>query len=160
MEIKELNNENFAIYGRCADLMNPSGPHIGKAPIEFYRDMISYPFSAESVSISVTSISERPFIVDELEYHSYSGECFMALDGDCIFCVAPAGNEDIPKLDKVEAFSVKKGVAVYLAPGVWHHAPYCLKGNGHLSTLVILPERTYRNDCVLYKVEKEDKIVL
>ena len=38
---------------------------------------------------------------------------------------------------------------VTFKPGVWHFGPYAV--DGPVSTIVILPERTYKNDCVVVR---------
>ena len=39
---------------------------------------------------------------------------------------------------------------------MWHFAPYAVIGP--VSTIVVLPERTYANDCVVVKHTEEQKL--
>lgn len=155
LEIKNLLESNFEVYGRYADLLNPSSPYIGEDPVRFYRDMM--PLSGDkTLSVSVTKGCPMPHVIDVLEYHSYTGECFLTLDGDTYIGVAPANSAGKPEMDQMEVFYVPRGCAVYLHPGVWHYAPYPA-GEYETHTLVLLPERTYANDCYKYELSEEEK---
>jgi ureidoglycolate lyase len=52
---------------------------------------------------------------------------------------------------------VPKGTMVVLRPGTWHHAPFTLTDEP-VNTLIVLPERTYANDCELSELEETDWI--
>ena len=67
--------------------------------------------------------------------------------------VAPASGEPVPEL--TEAFLVPKGTMVKLNLGVWHCGGYCLnKDEAHV--LIVLPQRIYKNDCVVVDYEEKD----
>ena len=75
------------------------------------------------------------------------------MDDDVILHVAPASKEPVPQL--TEAFLVPKGTAVRLNPGVWHLA--ALPVNLDVAhVLIVLPERTYHNDCIVVDYAEED----
>ncbi len=44
-----------------------------------------------------------------------------------------------------------------LNPGVWHHAPLSAFGYP-VNVLIILPKRTYANDCTVVQLEGDDQI--
>ena len=46
-----------------------------------------------------------------------------------------------------------------LKPGVWHHAPFIGKGE-YANVLIILPERTYENDCHGFELEDDQKVMI
>lgn len=152
IKIKKLSHEEFSIFGRYADLMHPNTPYIGEAPIRFFRDMLPLG-TPEVLAMSVTEIAPMPLTVDVMEFHSKTGEGFLTLDGDTYICVAPATPEAEIAAEEMTAFFVPKGTAVYLHPGVWHYAPYPA-GNETLHSLVLLPERTYANDCIKYQMKE------
>lgn len=155
LEVKNLSESSFKVYGRYADLLNPSEPFIGEDPVRFYRDML--PLSGDrALSVSVTKVSPMPYVVDVLEYHSCTGECFMTLDGDTYIGVAPASVDKRPDMEKLEIFYVPRGCAVYLHPGVWHYAPYPA-GDYEIHSMVLLPERTYANDCYKCELTEEEQ---
>lgn len=155
--VKNILKSNFSVYGRYTDLLHPEGPYIGKEPVRFFRDLM--PLSGkEALSLSITELTPMPLTVDVMEFHTGTGECFLTLDGDTYICVAPATAEAELREDMLEAFFVPAGTAVYLHPGVWHYAPYPAEKKV-LHSLVMLPQRTYANDCVKYEMKTKPKLV-
>lgn len=157
MKIKELTMDSFSAYGRFSSMVEPHGASIGDDPILFYRDLMPVPAFSPHMSFSVTEIRRREPVVDVLEFHSKTSECFLNLDGDGIFCVGTATNTGLPDFESLNLFYAPKGTLIYIYPGVWHHAPYCIEGDV-LHSLVFLPERTYANDCVVYQIPEEERI--
>jgi ureidoglycolate lyase len=43
-----------------------------------------------------------------------------------------------------------------IRPGVWHHAPFVLEGAANV--VIVLPERTYANDCVVVPLEGDSRV--
>jgi ureidoglycolate lyase len=147
---KRLSTDGFAKYGSYANMINPSTPKLGAEPIEFYRDMVQSGIgSVPAASFSVCRVVSRPFVIDVSEYHDSCCEIALPLDGDVLMHVAPAGPEKEFPFDKAEVFLVPKGTIACLRPGVWHHAPYAFKCSC-VNCLIVLPERTYMNDCKVY----------
>ena len=70
--------------------------------------------------------------------------------------VAPATPNGIVPLEKFRVFRVPRGTLVVLRPGVWHHAPF--SPSGVANVLIVLPERTYSNDCTVVELAVEDQI--
>ena len=160
MKPQELTVEGFQKYGSFCSMTAPDGQKLGPAPVEFFRDMIHVPLGTNGApTCSVTQISPRPMIAEKFEYHSCTGEGFMPIDQDVIIHIAPAGKKDIIPYDKIEVFRVPKGTMVTMYPGVWHAAPFTA-GNEVAHVLVILPERTYANDCEVVLFPDEEKIQL
>jgi len=157
-KIQDLSLEAFEKYGTFANMINPDKTKLGAEPIEFYRDMIQIDLgSATAASCSICRVLERPLVVDVTEYHSACGEGILPLDSDALIHVGPATpNGEIP-LDEIEIFRVPKGTLVSLRPGVWHHAPFA-HGSEEANVLIILPERTYANDCVVYDIPEDKQI--
>lgn len=157
VSIEPLSDGAFRPFGQFRSLVNPEGTCIGETPIEFYRDMLQQEMGGAAPSYSVCRVAPRPFVIDTMEYHSTVGEASMPLDGDILIHVAPATpNGELP-LDAVRVFHVPRGTMVVLRPGVWHHAPYALRDQpAHV--LVVLPERSYANDCKCFTLEKSQKI--
>ena len=147
---RALSVEGFAKYGQYANMINPRAPRIGEEPIEFYRDMAQSYLGAVPVgSFGVCRVVKRPFIIDISEYHDFTCETVMPLDGDVLMHVAPAGPDNEFPFEQAEVFKVPKGTLAVLRPGVWHHAPYAF-GCEFVNCLIMLPERTYLNDCKVY----------
>lgn len=57
----------------------------------------------------------------------------------------------------IEFFRVPKGTIVSLRPGIWHHAPFAYNSE-HVNVIIVLPERTYANDCTVYEIPEERRI--
>ena len=108
-------------------------------------------------SLSVVQCDPRDFIVDITEFHTNVGEGILPLDADIILHVAPAGAADTPPVAKIAAFLVPQGTLVVLKPGVWHQAPFAL-GAKPANVLIILPERTYANDCTVRPLTGDNRV--
>jgi ureidoglycolate hydrolase len=123
--IKELTLENFNKFGSFANMINPNAIKIGAAPVEFFRDLIGQNLVRDTgVSFSTCRVTKRPFVVKDLEFHTFCQEGILPLDGDILLTLAPAtANGDLP-WDRIEAFQIPKGTMVTLRPGVWHCGPY------------------------------------
>jgi ureidoglycolate lyase len=158
ISVKELTLESFSLYGTYAVMINPSAPKIGAEPVEFFRDMAQLNLGQSAIaSFSVCRVLKRPFIVDVTEMHRCCGEGILPLDADVIIHVGLATpNGEIP-LDKIEAFHIPKGTFVALRRGVWHHAPFTAD-EGCANVLIVLPERTYADDCFVYEIPEDRKI--
>ena len=47
---------------------------------------------------------------------------------------------------------------VVIRRGVWHHAPFSANDTP-VNTMIVLPERTYNNDCIVVEFNGDDRIV-
>jgi len=152
---KKLSVEAFADFGAFASMVEPSGPHLGAEPIQFYRDMVQSQLGAVPVaSFGVCRVARRPLVLDVSEYHDTTCEIILPLDGNILMHVAPAVPQKEFPFDQVEVFLVPRGTICCLRPGVWHHAPFALETKV-VNCLIALPERTYMNDCKVYEFPQE-----
>lgn len=155
IHVQPLTQETFHAYGDFSDVLNPDGYHLG----DFYHDRVLFPVvGGQVVAFSSLICTKREQnIVDAAEFHSYARELILPIDGDVIIHVAPPSVDPVPEL--TEAFLVPKGTMVVLRVGVWHLAPFAVnKGNTHV--LIGLPERTYKNDCVVVPYEQEKQMIV
>jgi ureidoglycolate lyase len=154
-----LTLETFAPFGSFAPLIDPRAPHLGAPPIQFFRDLLPLDLLGGSPVFSVCRVERRAGVVDVLEYHSKTGEGIIPLDADVIVQVAPATqpNDPVP-MDQLRAFTVPKGTMLCIRPGVWHHAPFIVGGAGAANIVIVLPERTYANDCVVVPIGEGDRV--
>ncbi|MEI8207549.1 MAG: ureidoglycolate lyase [Kiritimatiellales bacterium] len=157
LHVEELTASAFRPFGQFAKLIEPDSECIGAPPIEFFRDAIQGDFGGDTLpSFSTCRVLPREAVVDVTEYHSRCCEAVLPLDGDVLMHVMPAvPNGDRPPVDAARIFSVPKGTLCILRPGVWHHAPYAI-GDQAVNVLIVLPERTYANDCVVVELTKEE----
>ena len=156
IEVKQLTVECFARYGSFADMLHPRGDKIGPPEAEFFPDGVRAFPCAAMTGFSTVKTSYRPMVIDEAERHSYAAELLLPLDGDVVCFAAPAPFDTFPA-EKAEAFLVPRGTLLKLRPGVWHKAPFPV-GPGSVSTLVVLPERTYATDCLVEKLTEEKRL--
>lgn len=92
-----------------------------------------------------------------VECHSSCGEGIIPLDNDILIHVAPASRKDVVPLENLRVFAVPKGTCVVLRPGVWHHAPFVKEGRS-ANVIIVLPERTYANDCQAIELTGTQKL--
>ena len=151
-----LTLEAFAPFGSYSSLTEPSGPRLGAPPIEFYRDAVQLELMGRNPSFSSCRVEQRDFVIDVLEYHSQTGEGVLPLDADVLLHLAPASVGDAPDLAALRVFRVSRGTFVAIRPGIWHHGPFALEGVAHV--LIVLPERTYKNDCIVVPLEPNQRV--
>jgi len=150
--------ERFSIYGAYSDMLNPKGIKFGDETFEFYRDMIKLTLgNSNTASFSLCRIFQRPLVINASEYHNYTGEMIIPLDGDILMHVGPATANGVVPVEDIEIFRIPKGVVVCVNPGVWHYAAF-VYGCDSVNILVALPERTYMNDCFVVEIPKEKQI--
>lgn len=156
--VQPLTYEGFSKYGAYQNMLEPKGESLGAAPAEFFRDLLQLRLGGSSIlSVSVLELTERPLLVDAMEYHNDCCEGMMPMDTDVIVQLAPAVKGDVIPLEKVEAFFVPKGTLIVLNPGVWHESPYVAgQKKGHI--FCMLPERTYMKDAFLIPIPQDQRI--
>ena len=156
--IQELTLETFSKYGYFANLINPDAVKLGSDVIEFYRDMVPLELGGTSIaSLSTCRVLKRPPIVDITEFHTACAEGALPLDADTLMHVGIATPHDEVPVEQFEIFRVPRGTLLVLKAGVWHHAPFVF-GSEVANVLIILPERTYANDCQVYEIPPADQI--
>lgn len=151
IKAKQITAENFKEFGSFTDLLNPTGYSLG----DFYQDRLKMHNSGSMQTAFSPLLVHKPekMIVTTAEYHNYTQEGVLCLDDDVIVHVAPAGKDPVPEL--TEAFLVPKGTMVLLNTGVWHLSAIPVnKETAHV--LIVLPERTYLNDCVVVEYPEEN----
>ena len=159
IKARALSVDGFLPFGFYANMIDPDARRLGAPPIEFFRDMIQEDLGRDStVSFSTCRVEKRDPIIDVSEYHSKTAEGLMPLDNDVLIHVGPAvpGGAPVP-LDEMRVFIVPKGTLVVLRRGVWHHAPFAFNSQS-ANILVVLPERSYANDCIVVESDKADYI--
>lgn len=159
--MEELSVEKFLPFGSYARFIDPKAERLGSPPIEFFPDILQQSLGGTTdLSFSVCRVTKRDLVIDNTEYHNYTGEGILPLDNDVLIYVAPATppNAGVP-LDKIKVFRVPKGTMVVLRPGVWHYAPFTIN-DSPANVLIVLPERTYTNDCVIIEIPEADQIAI
>ena len=152
----KMTMENFKKYGAYSDIINPSGAKLGAGGIEFYRDLLQDD-NQGTASYSVCRVKPREFIASVAECHNYANESLMPIDGDVYMHVGAATKSDDIDPNDFEIFFIPKGTMVVLRRGVWHHAVFPA-GDSTVNALIILPERTYKNDCNVIRLSENKSI--
>lgn len=156
---RPLDREAFRRYGDFENLLQVKGmdAHAGKDNI-FMPDLVKLHLDGRTQpSISVARVSSCERVISIVEYHQFTGEGILPLDGDIDIFVGPSSFRMDP--EKIEAFRVPKGTFVRLNPGVIHGRQFVVDTPA-VNVMILLPERTFGNDCVFAKLEPEQQIKL
>jgi ureidoglycolate lyase len=148
IKAKRLSLEAFRIYGCYRDLYDIEDMRRGlPGDSGFYPDLVVMNLGNTTLPAAcVAKVKKQPEnIVRGLEYHRYTAEGLLPLDGDCFIFVGRACKGFDP--EQLEAFVVPKGVFVKINPGVVHGTQFPVRDEW-IRVLVILPERTYDTDTV------------
>ena len=153
--------ENFRPYGSFTSILSPSG-HCFPGDATFYPDPVTLNVEGgKAIAFSPLTVKKpERMIVRQAEYHDTTGEGIFVIDDDAVIHVAPPSKREIvPEL--TEAFIVPKGTLVKLNTAVWHLAALPVH-NDVLHVMIILPERTYANDCTVcdYPEDRQVEILL
>ncbi len=159
VKIEELTLESFKPFGTFVNMINPDTEAIGGKPIQFFRDMslLALQNPRSLPSFSICRAEKRPLVVDVTEMHTYTAEGNLPLDADALIHVAPATPNGVCPKDRIRVFRVPRGTFVTMNAGVWHHAAFAYKADV-VNTLIVLPERTYANDCLVVELAKHEHI--
>jgi ureidoglycolate lyase len=159
IKAKKLTPEAFRPYGSYVDLVNPPDcVFTSNLEAGFYPDMVFADLggsTAAALSNSRAGLLEKN-IIKFAEIHNHCGEGMLPIDGDIMIYLAPASPRECP-LDKMEAFYIPKGTALTIRKGVWHGMQFAVSEK-FVNTLIILPERTYANDCVFRVLSEDEQI--
>lgn len=160
LQVEELSLEAFDEFGSFKNLIDPNTEAFGAEPVEFYRDMVQQDLGNKTViSYSVCRVLPREYKITVSEYHSHAGEGILPLDNDILIHVMPASpNGELP-FEKTRVFRVPQGTMVTVKPGVWHHAPWTCD-DLVANTLIVLPQRTYANDCIVVEHSEQQQLLI
>ena len=151
IQAQPLTVETFREYGEFYDLLDPKGHHMGT----FYHDHVLSPVSGSAPIAYSAYVVEKPetMIAKEAEYHNDTSELILPLDGDIVTYVGTPSTDLEP--EDLVAFVIPKGTIVRLNAGVWHKDSFAVDAE-QVHTLIVLPERTYKRDCVVLPLGEEN----
>lgn len=151
---EELDRSSFRKLGDFEDLLTTSDTYSGKKTEEgFFPDVLRLSSNGKDTSVSVTKVCGKNRTITSCEIHSDCCEGVLPLDGDIYLYAAPPFW--YMQLDQTRLFRVPKGTMVKLKPGVIHGSPISVTGDP-VNVLILLPERTYSNDCQFTQLEEKD----
>ena len=151
-----MDREAFRPYGDYIDLLHVKQMEQREEDNIFVPDLVELHLDGRMpASICVARVSECERVVSVLEYHQFTCEGILPLDGDIDIFVGPSSFRVAP--ETVEAFRVPQGTVVRLNPGVLHGRQFVVDTPA-VNVLILLPERTFGNDCTFTMLEGEDRI--
>ena len=155
IKVQPLTHEEFAPFGKYYDMVNPDSYALCGEIHKFYPDRVDADCEHRlGFSPLVVSKPEK-LVITQQEYHTTTWEILLPLEDDIIIHVAPAsGGNPIP--DYVKAFIVPKNTMVKLNAAIWHLAPIPVNKD-KATTLIVLPERTYANDCIVVDLKEDEQ---
>lgn len=158
IKVEKLTKEAFAPFGAYYDMANPQGYALCGELHSFYPDrLLTHPTTQMAFSpIQVKNPGEIK--ITQVEYHTTTAEIIMPLNDDMILHVAPpSAGKPLPEFTK--AFLVPKNTIIKMNACVWHLAP--LPANvDMLTAMIVLPECTYMNDCIVVSLKEEEQFII
>ena len=151
---EELDRSSFRKLGDFEDLLTTSDTYSGKKTEEgFFPGCAAAEQQRKGyLRVRHQGLRQKP------DYHQLRDPFRLlrgssSLDGDIYLYAAPPFW--YMQLDQTRLFRVPKGTMVKLKPGVIHGAPISVTGDP-VNVLILLPERTYSNDCQFTQLEEKD----
>ncbi len=153
---RKLELEAFRPYGDFIDLLHVKQVEARTGDNIFAPDLVKLHLDGRMpASVSVAKVSECERIISVLEFHQFTCEGILPLDGDIDIFTGPSSFRMDPAT--VEAFRVPKGTFVRLNPGVIHGRQFVVDAPS-VNVLILLPERTFGNDCTFSMLDEKDRI--
>lgn len=158
IKVEKLSKEAFAPYGTYYKMDEPNGHALCGEIHCFYPDRVT---ASQGRNVGYSAITVRKpekMLITQIEYHTTTSEMIMPLNDDMILHVAqPSAGK--PITDQTKAFLVPKHTLIKMNACVWHLAP--LPANEkELSALIVLPECTYMNDCIVVDLKEEEQFII
>jgi ureidoglycolate hydrolase len=153
IKCSKMASESFSDYGLWIN-GSQRAPDADIPELKFWNKLGIMKHEGNT-SISIVQTYGKNGLVEEtLEQHMTTGEALLPTE-DIYIVVALSEKKDPrkPDFNTVKAFPVKKGEAVILNPGVWHHAP--LTKAETANTFVAFYENTPDEDFFAYELKDE-----
>ena len=149
----EMTTENFADYGVWISGTSKT-PDADCEELKFWNRLGVMDHKGNTSISIVQTYGKNGLIEETFEQHKTTGEALLPTEDIYIVIALSNKNEaDKPDFETVKAFFVRKGEAVILHPGVWHHAP--LTKAETANTFVAFYENTPDEDFFAYELKDE-----
>ena len=150
-----ITNENFAPFGQFYTMDQPKGYALCGELHQFFPDRLNADSNHRLGYSPIIVKKPAKMVITAQEYHTTTWEMIMPLDDDMILHVGPAtGGAAAGDVTKV--FIVPKNTLVKLNAAIWHFCPMPAN-KAELNMLIILPECTYLNDCVVLDLPEDQQ---
>ena len=153
---ENLTTESFRKLGEFKNLYTAGDEYAGNKVEEgFFPDLLRLNNNGNDVSVSITRVFGKKKEISTAELHTNCCEGLLPLDGDVYIYAAPAFW--FLKFEETKLFYVPKGTLVKLKAGVIHGSPISVTGEP-VNVLILLPERTYANDCKFMELKESQQM--
>ncbi len=151
IKVSKLTQEAFEPFGQ---VLNETGREAkGNPDTHFW-----YPKAVvleDPVSINLMRVVPHEFVLKDFEAHDHTTENLLAMDGDLIVGMAPAGEL---KEENVMAFYIPSGQGISLKPSVWHAVPFAVGRD--VMSVCIFKNNTSQEDIYFDSIPEELGLVL
>lgn len=160
IKVKQLTQEGFCRYGTFQNLLDDESLALNSVRNNpdsgFFPDLAAMDFGHSILpTVSVCRVPKKEEnIVSFLEYHQFTSEGLIPLDGDVVICIGVPENKF--STDNLEAFYIPKGTFVRLNPLIVHGPQFSIEAEvAHVACL--LAGRTFKNDITYAILNYEDE---
>ena len=158
IKVEQLSKQAFAPFGAYYDMANPDGYALSGELHNFYPDRLTAYHDGQVGFSPITVKKPKQMKITQIEYHTTTCEIIMPLSDDMILHVAPpSAGKPLPEHTK--AFLVPKNTLVKMNACVWHLAPLPANADS-LTAMIILPECTYMNDCIVVDLKEDEQFII
>lgn len=156
LKAQPLTAQAFAPYGACilpGELGRPG--ENGFFPDALFLNLgQTAPLTAGFARVAGTRR-----VVTMLEYHKFTSECILPLNGDCLLFVhRPVPGRPFPTED-MQAFWVPRNTLVRLNPGVVHGNQFSTDGTP-VDVLLLLPAFAFGNDTEVKFLPEDEQFLV
>lgn len=153
LKLSSMSEAEFAPYGKWVTETSKE-PDADCEELKFWNRLGVMDHKGNTSISIVQTYGKNGLIEETMEQHAATGEALLPTE-DIYIVAALSDKTDSkkPDLNTVKAFPVKKGEAVILNPGVWHHAP--LTEAEVANTFVAFYENTPDEDFLAYELKDE-----
>ncbi|MFD4836589.1 ureidoglycolate lyase [Achromobacter sp. NPDC058515] len=135
-----LTSQAFASYGEVVEHQGAARRHYLTEPMRHGPDAIRNACWVSRLDAPAT----RPVSIELMERHRYAAQTFVPLSGaPYLVVVAPTGPDDLPDMDRLQAFLASGRQGVCYRVGTWHHGLTVLAGPAEF---LVMMGQTGRND--------------
>ncbi len=151
IKVQKLTKEAFAPFG---EVLTVEGREAGGNPAShlWYPQVVVID---DPTSINLMRVVEHDFVLKDFEGHDHTTENLIAMDGDLIVGMAPAGEL---KAEYVTAFYIPCGLGISLKPSVWHAVPFAVGKD--VMTACIFKNNTSHDDIYFDSLDEEIGLML
>ncbi len=146
IKVQKLTPEAFAPFG---EVLTTEGREAGGNPAShlWYPQVVVL---NDPTSINLMRVLQHDFVLKDFEAHDHTTENLIALDGDLIVGMAPAGEL---KAENVQAFYIPCGLGISLKPSVWHAVPFAVGKD--VMSVCIFKNNTSHDDIYFDALQEE-----